>query len=295
MKRFFLKLVMNAMVLFARLEARVMPVSWLLSMGRCSARLMVQWLPGVRRGLFDNARHLLGPGSTHWQRRRLAIAVLTSFSRFFVELLTAPKLYPSSEELFSRLEGEEHAQAALALGKGVIGVSLHMGNFELGPAVLTERFEDIAIVYRPDPFGLVEGMRSRARGKGEARIEEITTGSPLFGVKVLNVLRRGGWAFVAGDIGFPDERAGEWFPFLDGEARFLTWPARTSLASGAPLLPCFVVYDARAGGYRVQIEPAIYPEEVGGVEEAMRRLVAVYEEYVRRYPDQWLILHRYWK
>lgn len=281
---------MNGMILFARLEAAVMPIGWLFSMGRASARLAVQWLPGLRRALLSNAGHLLGPQAGFFERRRLAVGVLSSFGKFFVELLTAPATYPTAEELFSSVEGLHHGEAALAQGKGVIGITLHMGNFELGPMLLTERYAPVAIVYRPDPFGLVERMRSMARGRAE--VEEIKTDSPLFGIKVLDILRRGGFAFVAGDVGFPAPGVGESYPFLDGRARFLTWPVRTSLASGAPLVPCFLVWEREVGQYRLKMEPAITPAEP---EAMMRELIAVYERYVVRYPEQWLVLHRYWE
>lgn len=283
--------VMALVLLWARFEAAVMPVSWLYSMGRASARTLYLWVPGIRRALEANARVLLGPDSTPLQRRRHSIRVLEGFSRFFVELLTAPDTYPTQAAFLERVEGLEHAKQAWARGKGVIGISLHMGNMELGPLLLRGLVHPMAIVYRKDPFGLVEAMRSRARQASE--IEEIDTGPALFGVRVLDVLRRGGFCFLAGDLGFPDPtRRGHEFSFFGRPARFLVWPARLALASGAPLLPCFVLRDPR-GAYFARIEPPLEP--VGTPEELTQRLVEIYERYVAAYPEQWLILHPYWE
>lgn len=285
-----LRALMGAVLLWARFEAAVLPVSWLYAMGRASARTLYLWVPGLRRALDDNARRLLGPQASPLERRRHGVRVLEGFSRFFVELLTAPDTYPSQEAFLSRVEGLEHAKEAWARGKGVIGISLHMGNMELGPMLLRGLVGPMAIVYRRDPFGFLEAMRSRARQA--SAIEEIDTGTPMFGVRVLDVLRRGGFCFLAGDIGFPDpRRRGRPYPFFGEPARFLAWPARLALASGAPLLPCFVLRD-RAGSYYARIEPPLEAE--GEVDALMARLVEIYERYVREHPDQWLILHPYW-
>lgn len=290
----FLRAAMAAMMLWARLERRVLPVSWLYAMGRASARTMYLWLPSMRRALHANARRLLGPTAGHTARQRLALAVLESYTRFFVELLTAPKTYPDPAAFLARMVGRAHGEAARDRGQGVIAVTLHMGNFELGPMLLRQLSDrPVAIVYRKDPFGLIEAMRSEQRE--QHGLEEIDTGNALFGVRALDVLRRRGFLLAAADIGFEGgAQRGKRYPFLGGWARFLDWPARLAVASGAPIVPSFVVRDA-AGEYRVEMCEAILPEAEGDAEAIMRRLVAAFEVYARRYPEQWLILHRYWE
>ena len=285
-----LRLLMSVVMALAHLGGRLLPVRVVYALGRLSARVMYACVPAFRRALNANARYLLGPEVDRRRRRAFGVAVLTSFTRFFIELLTAPRTFPTSDAFFSTMEGFEHAESALARGKGVIGITLHLGNFELGPMLLTERLDPVAIVYRPDPFGLVERMRARRRSS--RAVQGIQTTSSLFGVSVLKVLREQGVVFCAGDLGFAAER-GDPYPFLGGTARFLTWPARLAVTSGAPIVPCFIVRQPD-GGYRLFMEPAILPEEQDGVNGIMTALVDVYERYVRRYPEQWLILHPYW-
>src|SRR5690606_19316114 len=103
-----LRAAMAAMMLWARFERRVLPVSWLYAMGRASARTMYLWLPSMRRALHANARRLLGPAAGYTARQRLALAVLESYTRFFVELLTAPKTYPDPATFLARMVGRAH-------------------------------------------------------------------------------------------------------------------------------------------------------------------------------------------
>src|SRR5262245_17375681 len=122
---------MNGMVLFARLEAAVLPRSWLLAMGRFSARAIVRWSAPTRTALFRNGRRLLGAEVGDERLRAFAIAVLTNFAEFFVALLRAPRDYPPAAELLATMAGREHGERVLALGRGAIVVTLHLGCYEL--------------------------------------------------------------------------------------------------------------------------------------------------------------------
>lgn len=285
------RVLLNLVLLWGRLEARILPLSWLHAMSRWSARFTVRFFPGVRRALLDNARHLLGPAAPHEARMALAIGVLESFGRFFVELLTADRVLPSGgERLLAEMRGREHADLARAGGKGVISVTLHMGNYELGSLLLPRLIQPVAVVYRPDPWGLFEALRSRRRR--ERDVQEIAATDPLFVVSARRVLAQGGVVLATVDLGFPYP-GGERFPFLGGWARFLTWPAHLSLATGAPLLPSFIVRGPD-GEYRIELEEPVWPDKAGDAAGIMQALLKVFERQVRAHPEQWLILHRYW-
>lgn len=290
MKSLLFRWFMNLVVLFGRLEALVLPVSWLLAMGRWSAHLIFRFVPSMRAALLENAEHLL-PDATPAQREQHGVAVLTSFSRFFVELLTPRKTgLPLDVDLYTLVRGMQHAEAARAQGQGVICVTLHMGNYELGPMLIPQLVDQrVAVVYTPDPWGVFERLRS---GRRRARqVEEIPIQGALFTVEARRVLEEGGVVLAAADVGFSHQR-GKPYPFLDGTARFLDWPAVLSRSTGAPLVPCVCYRDPELGEYRFEMRAAITPGEVDAM---MRELVGVFGEFVRRFPDQWLILHPYWE
>ncbi len=285
----------------ARVAAAVLPPAWLFAAGRLGARAMLALAPEVRAALTENARHILGSDSTDDERLGLAREVLASFARFTLELVLAPRRLPTGPELFEAMRGREHWHRARAAGRGVIGITLHMGNYEAGPMLLTRLHRPVAIVYRRDPMDIFERVRSRQRRR--CGIEEIPVeGVPSLqlGLRMLDVLRRDGTLLVAGDVGFDGEDAGAESaprPFFDGWAPFMTWPARVARAARAPLLPCFIVREGNGDGdgYRLEIAPPIFPEDHDGDEQAMLdRLTAVFEQFVRRHPEQWLIIHRYW-
>jgi KDO2-lipid IV(A) lauroyltransferase len=70
-------------------------------------------------------------------------------------------------------------------------------------------------------------------------------------------------------------------------------PVKLALATGAPIVPVFCVRTP-TGNVRLCVEPAI---DVAGkdVEHALREIADVIGRYVRRYPEQWLMLQPAWR
>jgi KDO2-lipid IV(A) lauroyltransferase len=75
--------------------------------------------------------------------------------------------------------------------------------------------------------------------------------------------------------------------------------ARISLRTGAPIVPVFMVREGRTARHRVHVLPIIEPERTDDFEADVRRntqrFTAVFEEMVRRFPEQWLWMHKRWK
>jgi lauroyl/myristoyl acyltransferase len=79
-------------------------------------------------------------------------------------------------------------------------------------------------------------------------------------------------------------------PVFNGHLLLPTSPVKLALASGAPIVPIFAIR-LRDGRIRIQIEApiAVGPSE-DVIHPALRRFAGVLENYVRAYPEQWLLL-----
>jgi len=267
---------------------RVLPARWLLRLATHASRATYALFPGVRRNVLENARHVLGADSSHSDRARLARAMLASFARFIVEWV-APRCAVGAETIFERFDGREYFDAATAGGRGVVAVTLHMGNYEIPGRELAALGRDVAVVFNRERVSFLERLRSRTRR--EKRLDEIVIEeSRFFGIDVMARLRRGGIVLIAGDqVGAPEAAR---FAFLDGAAAFSLWPARLARAAGAALLPSFCWRDAN-GALRLTIEPPIEAAD-RDVREVTAELVAVLASWLRRYPEQWLMVHDFW-
>ncbi len=252
---------------------------------------LVYLAPRARRGLLENARHILGGESAPAERRALALAVLRNFGLSVHDLLMAHRRWKGVRELPLKVIGRERFDELAASGKGFIAVSLHLGSYEIGSMVLADRCRSAAIVYHRDPAGFFEELRSRQRAL--ARLEEIPIdASPFFAIELIRRLKEGGTILMAGEL--EARRRGERFRFLHGFAHFSLWPARLAIQAGAPVLPAFTVREAD-GSFCLHLEEPIQPRPEEEPARFMARLVEVFERYVKKFPEQWLMVRPFWE
>jgi KDO2-lipid IV(A) lauroyltransferase len=75
--------------------------------------------------------------------------------------------------------------------------------------------------------------------------------------------------------------------------------ARIALRTDAAVIPGFTIWDSALRKYRLRFDPAINLVRTGDDDADAVANTALFtkviEDYVRRYPDQWLWVHRRWK
>jgi KDO2-lipid IV(A) lauroyltransferase len=88
-------------------------------------------------------------------------------------------------------------------------------------------------------------------------------------------------------------------PFFGIEACTASGLARVALRSGAAVLPGFLLWEAAERKYVLHFGPEIELIRSGDPEQDIIANTALFtatiESYIRRYPEQWLWLHRRWK
>jgi KDO2-lipid IV(A) lauroyltransferase len=92
---------------------------------------------------------------------------------------------------------------------------------------------------------------------------------------------------------------GIFVPFFGMPACTASGLARVALHTDASVIPAFTIWDSELGRYRVHFAPALTLIRTGDDEADVIANTALFtkviEDYVRRYPDQWLWVHRRWK
>jgi len=75
--------------------------------------------------------------------------------------------------------------------------------------------------------------------------------------------------------------------------------ARIAMRTDAAVVPGFTVWDRNLRKYRLRFDQAVELERTGNDEADViantAKFTKIIEDYVRRYPDQWLWVHRRWK
>jgi Kdo2-lipid IVA lauroyltransferase/acyltransferase len=75
--------------------------------------------------------------------------------------------------------------------------------------------------------------------------------------------------------------------------------ARIALRTDAAVVPGFTIWDESLGKYRLRFDPALELIRTGDLEADIvantQKFTKVIEDYVKKYPEQWLWVHRRWK
>jgi KDO2-lipid IV(A) lauroyltransferase len=184
------------------------------------------------------------------------------------------------------LDGEEHLKQALAKGKGVIGLSAHLGAFTLiGPRLAAAGYSFSVVLKHPKDARLARLMTEYRARIGVNTISAKPRQEAVRGI--LKALRKNGIVLVIAD---EFKSGGVEVSFMGQRAAAPRGPASLALRTGAATLPMFAPR-ASDGSVLVQIGPEIElvrREDVDSDIAATTRLFTSHiEAAVRRFPDQW--------
>lgn len=172
-------------------------------------------------------------------------------------------------------------------GKGVLLITPHLGNWELGGALLAERGYPLIVLTQAEPGRGLTEMRQSARSR--RGIETLVIGAE--GFEFVEIIRRlQGGAIVALLIDRPPGAKAVAVELFGRPFRASIAAAELARASGCALLGVTVV--RKAGGYAAQILPEFHYDRAAlGSREARRELTGAilraFEPAIRRHADQW--------
>ena len=280
-----------ARAIFATLNA--MPMKWAMATGRGLGRV-AYFAAGHLRLTGDRNLKLAFPDKTEEERQRLLKGTFAGLGR---QLGLFSKFASGSRESLlavTRWEGLEHLESAKAAKRPIILFTGHVGAWELSSFGLSLRESPISFLVRRLDNPKVEEIVDRVRTRfGNQSVDKRGAARPM-----LNILRSGGTLGLLVDLNTLDEEA-IFVDFFGVPASTTFMLAKLALRTNAIVLPIFAPWDENSGKFLVHILPPVSVERTGDEEEDIRKLTAsltkVVEEYIRRYPDQWLWIHKRWK
>lgn len=251
----------------------------------------VFWRRG-RRNVVDNIRHVLGPDASDSTVRQTARRSFRNYMKLLVDFARIGVTEPAVLE--HRLEGSgwENLDKAFQAGKGVLIVSIHLGNWEVAGAAIANRGYRVSAV--SETVGNERINRLAIDFRAKLGIELIPMEFAL--KRVYKALRRNeGVGLVTDrplppDEGVPVEFFGQCIAWPSG-------PAILALRTGATIVTGYLVRDSD-DHYLGEIFPPLEFEVTGDqdrdVQLITQRVVSIQEDVIRRYPDQWYMFRRMW-
>jgi Kdo2-lipid IVA lauroyltransferase/acyltransferase len=234
------------------------------------------------------------PEMTAEEQDRVLRGVYKHLGWQMAEFCQMRKYTPENTRGFLRYEGLENYLAAKDEGKGVLVLTGHLGAWELSSFYHSLMGHPMSMVIRrldnPGVDRLVNEIRCM-HGNKVLHKDDFARG-------LLASMRRGETVGILMDTNMTPPQ-GVFVDFFGHEACTAAGMARVALKTGAAVLPGFVLWEPAEKKYVLHFGKRIELVDTGDADADMVTNTAIFakvtEEYIRRYPDQWLWVHRRWK
>ncbi len=245
-----------------------------------------------RRAVKNNLKAIL---QTEEDVSRLAKEVFKNFGKYLVDFFRMRKtLNKNYVKNRIKIENLRRVQEVLRKGKGGIILAAHIGNWELGAAVMSflgYSLVAIALPHKERPVNDLFNIQREIWG-----ITVIPTNGTIR--KCLEALKENKLVALLADRAFGMH--GEPVPFLNKTALIPKGAAVFSVKTGAPILPVFLLRNDDDSFTMIFEEPifppSLHPEAVPDdvLSAVVKQYTRVMEQKIREYPTQWLMFREFW-
>ena len=191
-------------------------------------------------------------------------------------------------------EGLENIEAARAHGRGLILITGHLGAWEMTSFALSAFGHPLSFLVRRIDNPMVERLVERMRTRfGNRTIDKRSAVRSM-----LRVLHAGETLGLLIDINTTASE-GIFVDFFGTQASTTFVMAKLALRTGADVIPVFAPWEEERQRFVLRIGAPLKVERTGDEAEDVRRLTSLatktVECNIRRYPDQWLWIHKRWR
>lgn len=257
--------------------------------------MLIYLLWGSRRAIaLDNLRGAVERGAITLSEDPHAV-IRRNFRNLGKFIIEVNKIYHGfAAPIFSTVElvGAENFRKARQKGKGVLLITGHCGNWELMAVYLSMTVERASIIVRKQNNEYLNRFIERTRAKYGNRI--IYKKGAL--KQILTSLRKKETVALLMDqsVTRPESLI---IHFLGKNAYTLKAPAVIARKTGAAVVPLFIRRTER--GHIIEIQPEIPLDASEDNDTALLQNTINFsrpiEEYIKKYPSDWLWIHRRWK
>jgi KDO2-lipid IV(A) lauroyltransferase len=254
----------------------------------------VYWLFGRLRRVGETNLTFALPELSSRTKKEILRRVYIHLGWQLVEFCRMTRYTPENSRDWLRTEGIDHYLAAQARGKGVLVMTAHLGAWELSS------FYHSLMGY---PMGMV--IRRLDNRKLDAYVNRIrclhgnyVLSKDDFGRGLLTAMHEGGTVGILMDTNMTPPQ-GAFVNFFGIKACTATCLAHVARKTGAAVLPGFMLWEEQEKRYVLHFGPEIeIPHTKSASDDILNGTQLcndAIESWIRRYPSQWLWIHRRWK
>jgi Kdo2-lipid IVA lauroyltransferase/acyltransferase len=272
---------------------RLLPRGMARAIGAMIGAIAFRALGRLRRvGLRNLALAL--PELTANEREAILRSEYRNLGLLLAEFCKMPTYTPASASRFIRYEGLENYLRARERGKGVLVLTGHLGAWELSSFYHSLMGMPMGMVIRRLDNPMVDAFVNRIRCLHGNRVIH----KDDFARGLIASMRAGETVGILMDTNMTPPQ-GVFVPFFGVPACTASGMARIAARTGAAVVPGFLLWEQSEQRYVLHFGTELDVVDTGDADQDVvtntARFTATIEAYVRRYPEQWLWMHRRWK
>ena len=270
----------------------VFPYKTSLYIGKFLGRILIRLFPKLSKTANRNLE-IAFPDISPEERKRITKGTFESLGRHLGFISQFHKF--TEEDIHKNVEliGKEHFDKAIATGRGILFITGHFGSWEVFNLLSQAFGYEMNILVRRIDNPLVEKYVDSLRTK----FGNITIGKKEAPRKMYRLLENGKILGILADLN-SQLHDGVFVDFFDVPASTTKSIAKLVLKTDAIILPAFAVWEEEKQKYVVYLEPAIDYEKTDDTKKDIllitQEFTKIIEKYVRKYPEQWLWIHKRW-
>ena len=270
----------------------IIPLKIGLSIASALGTLVFYMLPRYRNLTIDNLKFAFGNEKSEAELKDIAKKVFQNLGKNAVELVNLPKISKKEMHKYVHIKNRERLDAAYAKGKGIIVLTAHLGSWEVMAAALRDYDCPGVTIGKRIYFKKYDDFLNAIRRSHDVEVI-YRDDSPR---KMLKTLKQNWIVGIVADQDV-DSVDGVFVNFFGRQAYTPSGPVALAKASGAVMLPVFIIREEY--GHTLFVDEPIELRDTGDKEADLiyntQKWSNVVESYVRKYPDQWVWMHRRWK
>lgn len=244
-----------------------------------------------RRTLYDNLKTIF-PDKNNKEIKRISRELFRNFAKYLADFFRFDVFDRESLSKVVEFENIEFLDDAIKLNKGVIALSAHIGNWELGGASLGIMGYNLYAIALAHKDKRVNSFFNEQRHKKGVNVIQVGQNPTV----ILRYLNDNKIVAILGDRDFSGNGIkidffGKSTPFPKGAAFF-------SIKTGAPIVLVAMIRKNN-NTFKLIFEKPIIPVTDVASDENMTVMIKEYisllEKYIKLYPEQWFMFRRFWE
>ncbi|SPD73923.1 putative Lipid A biosynthesis lauroyl acyltransferase [uncultured Desulfobacterium sp.] len=271
---------------------RAIPRRFAIAIMRGIGRAAYLLIGSRRKRMINHLTMAFGNEKSLSEIKRISKEVFLNIGIFAADAIRLPQIVGNGMEDIVTVEGCDRLDQVLANGKPAILLTAHLGNWELMAAWFAQKGYKVKVIGAPNHNPWIDRLIVQTRN--EAGYTSITRKTNTR--EILDGIRNG---YSMGILIDQDTKVeGVFVKFFNQWAHTAVGPVVLARKYGLSIIPIFIRLNGQFT-YHIEVQEPIDLNFTDNKDHDLvintQKISDIYERIIRRFPEQWVWMHRRWK